>query len=378
MGSVNNQNPGSPFETYKDCSQGICSIYCPQWCYIIFPPPPPFGLGYGGNDPSSFQFSPLIVAAIGIIACAFILVFYYTVISKYCGPRGNSETGMELNDNRDLIENESLQASSAGLDEALIRSIRVCKYKKGDGLVEGTDCSVCLSEFLESESVRLLPKCNHAFHLPCIDTWLKSHSSCPLCRSNIAANNSLPPQMTVPIQETPAPTTVSALQHQHRNDTILVIEDLEGGVQEEAIVSIVSDVVPKTSIQSLGHTHASEGRENNSLEIRQDELQPFRRSLSMNYALRQSYVSIADILRTREEDEKYKTEILGIGPSKEQEENRCHENNRSGVSGLVQYCTAPGIKRSVSMGRFMFASNGKGNNFTRCTLPINFCGSVTY
>ena len=53
------------------------------------------------------------------------------------------------------------------------------------GLVEGTDCSVCLSEFQEDESVRLLPKCGHAFHIQCIDTWLRSHSNCPLCRANV-------------------------------------------------------------------------------------------------------------------------------------------------------------------------------------------------
>lgn len=51
--------------------------------------------------------------------------------------------------------------------------------------MEGTECSVCLSEFKEDENLRLLPKCSHAFHLQCIDTWLKSHSSCPLCRVNI-------------------------------------------------------------------------------------------------------------------------------------------------------------------------------------------------
>ncbi|GFQ06016.1 RING-H2 finger protein atl52, partial [Phtheirospermum japonicum] len=54
-----------------------------------------------------------------------------------------------------------------------------------DGLIEGTECAVCLSEFRENESLRLLPKCRHAFHLPCIDTWLRSQSSCPLCRAGV-------------------------------------------------------------------------------------------------------------------------------------------------------------------------------------------------
>nr|AFK42834.1 unknown [Lotus japonicus] len=45
-----------------------------------------------------------------------------------------------------------------------------------------TECVICLSEFTDGEKVRVLPKCNHGFHVRCIDKWLSSHSSCPKCR----------------------------------------------------------------------------------------------------------------------------------------------------------------------------------------------------
>ncbi|PPD70014.1 hypothetical protein GOBAR_DD33106 [Gossypium barbadense] len=181
--SSSTPNTWSPYETYKDCSQGICSMYCPQWCYFIFPPPPPFAID-DDDDDSSTDFSPLIIALLGILASAFILVSYYTIISKYCRRRRQSHASLDFNENRDEINHNGWQPGSQGLDESLIKAIAVCKFKKNEGLIEGTDCSVCLSEFLEDESLRLLPKCNHAFHVPCIDTWLKSHSSCPLCRAN--------------------------------------------------------------------------------------------------------------------------------------------------------------------------------------------------
>ncbi|CAM6011341.1 unnamed protein product [Sphagnum balticum] len=47
------------------------------------------------------------------------------------------------------------------------------------------ECAVCLEEFEEKERGRLLPRCNHCFHLDCIDMWLLSHSTCPLCRTSV-------------------------------------------------------------------------------------------------------------------------------------------------------------------------------------------------
>lgn len=53
------------------------------------------------------------------------------------------------------------------------------------------ECAVCLSEFEDNETGRILPKCNHAFHVECIDMWLLSHSNCPLCRAPIELPHNL-------------------------------------------------------------------------------------------------------------------------------------------------------------------------------------------
>ncbi|KAJ6744891.1 RING-H2 FINGER PROTEIN ATL40-LIKE [Salix purpurea] len=49
-----------------------------------------------------------------------------------------------------------------------------------DDLIE---CAVCLSMLEDQEMARSLPNCKHTFHAECIDKWLSSHSTCPICRA---------------------------------------------------------------------------------------------------------------------------------------------------------------------------------------------------
>lgn len=349
-------------------------MYCPQWCYIIFPPPPPddSGPGSGGT-----YFSPLVIAVIGILASAFILVSYYTIITKYCRRRRNGYT-LDLADTaRDHQMNGGLwqNAASGGLDEAAIKSIAICKYKRGDGLVEGTDCSVCLSEFQEDESLRLLPKCSHAFHLPCIDTWLKSHSSCPLCRSNIASANHDPPPTTLPQDTTPAQEAppasndVEALGSRHRDETVLEIrDDFKIEDRDVATASVAASDGLATSKSPIHTPGVTEDRE---IEIGQDDAQRMRRSVSLNSGLLQGRVSIADILQDREERDDDHLDCIrvedvqvamGIGPSKPLGGEDSNSNHRTRVTPQIER-SPPEMKRSISAGRFMFGRHGRGRNF---------------
>ncbi|PIA13117.1 hypothetical protein COEREDRAFT_27481, partial [Coemansia reversa NRRL 1564] len=45
-------------------------------------------------------------------------------------------------------------------------------------------CSVCLDDFGLCQKIRLL-KCCHYFHVPCIDPWLYTNTTCPTCRMEI-------------------------------------------------------------------------------------------------------------------------------------------------------------------------------------------------
>ncbi|XP_048334419.2 E3 ubiquitin-protein ligase RING1 [Ziziphus jujuba] len=134
-----------------------------------------------------------------MVVGAFVLCLIYMVLKKYLVRRNNSRTrNLPIifhtqddfldEDHGPVIDHPIWFINTVGLPQSIIDSITVFKYKTEEGLIEGKECSVCLSEFEEDENLRLLPKCSHAFHLPCIDTWLRSHKNCPLCRAPIVSD----------------------------------------------------------------------------------------------------------------------------------------------------------------------------------------------
>ncbi|CAN6817927.1 unnamed protein product [Brassica oleracea] len=284
MGSTGNPNPWDQYDSYRDCSQGVCSVYCPQWCYIIFPPPPSFFLD-DEDSSSSSDFSPLLIALIGILASAFILVTYYTLTSKYCR-RSSGATISSSAVVTDTWQRSNGASNPIGLDETLIKSITVYKYRKGDGFVESSDCSVCLSEFQEEESLRLLPKCRHAFHVACIDTWLKSHSNCPLCRAEISVTVTNAVE-SVAVSDQPIVTESDSVSV----DSVVVNLDLENRSRSETVAANV----------------------NGGLTPKPPEHQMNRRSASVNSG---DVVLIADIIREIEED----GDSAGVGTSRRVED----------------------------------------------------------
>lgn len=78
------------------------------------------------------------------------------------------------------------ETHQVGLNPSILRSLPVLVFQP-EQFKDGLDCAVCLSEVVQGEKTRLLPKCNHGFHVDCIDMWFHSHSTCPLCRNPVFA-----------------------------------------------------------------------------------------------------------------------------------------------------------------------------------------------
>ncbi|XP_040377146.1 E3 ubiquitin-protein ligase ATL4-like [Oryza brachyantha] len=61
------------------------------------------------------------------------------------------------------------------------------------------DCAVCLSPFAPEAELRLLPACRHAFHASCVDAWLRTTPSCPLCRATVSLPHPPLPTAAAPV-----------------------------------------------------------------------------------------------------------------------------------------------------------------------------------
>jgi len=89
-----------------------------------------------------------------------------------------------------IVLDSSDGVGNTGLKKAAIKALPIIIYTAfSKPWSVPTDCPICLAEFVEGEKMRILPKCNHGFHVECIDKWLVFHSSCPMCRHCLNLNS---------------------------------------------------------------------------------------------------------------------------------------------------------------------------------------------
>lgn len=147
------------------------------------------------------RISPILLLVIVILAAIFfaygllhLLVRYLIKIPSFSSifqsNRRNREPSLGGSQQPFQFQRQLQQLfrlHDSGLDQSLIETLPIFYYKDiiMGGFKEPFDCAVCLCAFSDSDVLRLLPLCSHTFHIHCIDTWLLSNSTCPLCRSLI-------------------------------------------------------------------------------------------------------------------------------------------------------------------------------------------------
>ncbi|KAL5769109.1 hypothetical protein ACOSQ2_015892 [Xanthoceras sorbifolium] len=125
-------------------------------------------------------FRPSIAVIVGVLTTVFSITFLLLLYAKHC-----KHGTIVVYSNHASIPAPSIARKNSGIDRAVVESLPLFRFGSLRGQKDGLECAVCLTRFEPTEVLRLLPKCKHAFHVECVDTWLDSHSTCPLCRNRV-------------------------------------------------------------------------------------------------------------------------------------------------------------------------------------------------
>ncbi|XP_057980209.1 RING-H2 finger protein ATL3-like [Malania oleifera] len=138
----------------------------------------------------------IMVSAIIVLFLVVVFVLFLHLYAKWFWWRSRedinsnpSSSGDSRRRRRRFVfapgQDQGIAALHKGLDPSVLRSLPVLIFHPED-FKDGLECAVCLCELSQGDKARLLPKCNHGFHVDCIDMWFQSHSTCPLCRNPVA------------------------------------------------------------------------------------------------------------------------------------------------------------------------------------------------
>lgn len=169
------------------------------------------------------NFNSSMAMVIVFLVCAFFLVGFFSIYIRRCAETHIANGGGSLGAAAAAI---GVSARRKGVDPAVIEKFPIFVYsdvkdlKIGKGALE---CAVCLSEFEDYETLRLLPKCDHVFHPDCIDAWLASHITCPVCRAKLAPESNH--RVSEPSNDSNQPETSGANEigdQQQQNEAVVV------------------------------------------------------------------------------------------------------------------------------------------------------------
>ncbi|KAJ7948398.1 RING-H2 finger protein [Quillaja saponaria] len=150
---------------------------------------------FGKKLHNDFNNKIMLTAAVSVALVIVIIValhLYIRFVLRRQGGRRSIIGQLGLT----VAQSRSSEPPKSGLDPTVIEALPTFLFKKQnnnsqDDMIE---CAVCLSVLENEEMVRELPNCKHIFHVDCIDKWLESQSTCPICRTEAEPRLELEPR----------------------------------------------------------------------------------------------------------------------------------------------------------------------------------------
>ncbi|CAM0908845.1 unnamed protein product [Alopecurus aequalis] len=151
-----------------------------------------------GDDDSGLDVTTLLASSLSLVLLAFVFLY----IRWACRRREASSSAATASTMRPSLDADAgREASSSAataptmrpsLDADAINGLPVTLYnpahstgEKGSSGVneQEAECLICITALVAGDKVKALPPCGHCFHPDCVDAWLRSQPSCPLCRT---------------------------------------------------------------------------------------------------------------------------------------------------------------------------------------------------
>lgn len=96
------------------------------------------------------------------------------------------------------IEMSTVKTNNSRPMEDKITTFQDLDLKQDKDKPSKSACAICQEAFEIGDWYKKLPKCTHCFHAQCIDQWLSTRASCPVCRAEVfITENALEPSCDV-------------------------------------------------------------------------------------------------------------------------------------------------------------------------------------
>ena len=145
---------------------------------------PVINLGVGNVDVAAVRVALVLFTMMCgmMFMCVMIILLFVTAV--ICGKCLRRTTG-----SYDVHGNQLNELGPNGGTHCTFRGTLTLPYKPEQrqfdpGKAANTQCSICLEDFVEEEMTSVLAcSASHTFHPSCIDKWLESQNTCPVCRT---------------------------------------------------------------------------------------------------------------------------------------------------------------------------------------------------
>lgn len=128
-----------------------------------------------------------MVVILSSFLCALVCVLGLALVSRCaCRGRRSSSSSSSSGSGSGIISSSSdplpnQRQAKKGLKKKAIDALPTAPFTAA----ASSDCAICLDEFSDGDALRVLPRCGHAFHVACVDAWLRTRTTCPSCRAGI-------------------------------------------------------------------------------------------------------------------------------------------------------------------------------------------------